>query len=279
MENINFVAVDFETATHNQLACQIGIVVVKNGVIVEKYARLIQPPKNEYNWHTIKVHHITPEDTASCDTFDTVWNDISKYFNVKTIVAHNASFDESVLYKNLEYYSIPPSDIGNFVCTYNLYELSLSDLCAEFGINSSGHHDALFDAECCAQFYLNYLNGVKPENYTDQVTIADNDYYHEKISGDVLKKDLTNADPKNPFYDKKIVVTGLFVQDRVTLANTLKEMGADVNTSISKKTEIVLIGKDPGPKKIEKIEKLLLEGYEIIKLYQSDLNNILNNRK
>lgn len=276
MENINFVAVDFETATPDKMACQIGIVVVKNGRITEKYSRLIQPPKNEYSWHTIKVHHITPEDTGVCDTFDVVWNDISKYFQANTIVAHNANFDESVLYKNLEYYNISSDGIGNFICTYNIYGIGLSDLCAEFGIDSSGHHDALFDAECCAKFYLNHLNNVGQKKHFEESMIVDNGYYHEKICGDVLKKDLTEANPENPFYDKKIVVTGLFNQERASLASRLKSMGADIDTSITKRTNIVLIGKDPGPKKIEKIEKLSIEGYEIIKLYQTDLDNIFD---
>lgn len=29
MKNFDFVAIDFETATYNRLACQVGIVVVK----------------------------------------------------------------------------------------------------------------------------------------------------------------------------------------------------------------------------------------------------------
>lgn len=275
MENTNFVAIDFETATKNKMACQIGIVVVKNGIIVEKYSRLIQPPKNEYEWETIKIHHISPENTKFCERFDEIWKDISKYFCSKIIVAHNASFDKEVLYKNLEFYNLPTDGIGDFVCTYNIFGLGLSDLCAEFGIKCDGHHDALFDAECCAKFYLNHINGIEPQNYTDQSAEVLKDGYHTRISGDLLKKDLTDANPENPFYDKKVVITGVFTQERTELANRIKSMGADIDTGITKRTNFVLIGKDPGPKKIEKIEKLLLDGFEIKKIYQNELNEIL----
>lgn len=283
MENINFTAIDFETATTNRMACQVGIVVVNNGVITEKYSSLIRPPSNSYDQQTINVHHILPEHTNECKRFDMVWCDIEKYFTNTTIVAHNAAFDQDVLFKNLEYYDLPTNNIGDFICTYNIYGLGLHDLCLEFGIDSSGHHDALFDAECCAKFYLNHLNGVTPEQYKQDIVKENkksNQKYinlkkHTPICGDILLKDLTNADPNNPFYDKKTIITGVFDIDRIELAQILKEMGADINTSVTKKTDIVVIGKEPGPKKIEKLEKLLIEGYEIAKIYQSELDDIL----
>ena len=45
---MTFTAIDFETATskHNS-ACSVGIVTVENGIIVDEYQTLIQPPKNE----------------------------------------------------------------------------------------------------------------------------------------------------------------------------------------------------------------------------------------
>lgn len=276
MKNANFIAIDFETATPDKMACQIGIVVVKNGKIIEKLSRHIQPPNNTYSENTIKIHHITPEDTEFCDTFDKVWKDISRYFMTETIVAHNADFDSSVLHENLKHYNIPEDGIGKFVCTYNIYGLNLHDLCLEFGINPSNHHDALFDAECCAKFYINHLNGVEPKNYIDKGSLVYSGYFHEQLSGDVLKKDLTEANPNNPFYDKKVVITGIFNIDRKELANKVKSMGADIDTSITKRTDYVLIGVDPGPKKIEKIEKLLLDGYEIKTIYQNELLGIMD---
>lgn len=64
MKNANFIAVDFETATPQRAACQIGIVVVKEGVITEKVSHLIQPPNNKYSKNCINVHGITPEMTT-----------------------------------------------------------------------------------------------------------------------------------------------------------------------------------------------------------------------
>lgn len=272
--NGNFIAIDFETATSSRYACQIGIVVVKDGNIVERISQLIQPPLNKYDDICINVHHITPEQTKNAPTFDILWPHIENYFHSPIIVAHNAQFDESVLYRNLEYYNIMPLGLGRFVCTCDLYgHTSLSDLCQAFSMNCEGHHDALFDAECCAHFYLNFLNGIQP----DFSLIHHPEKRKDKIlRGDILVKDLSNADPNNPFYDRKVVITGDFCIERKALAAKLKQMGADINTTISKKTHFVLIGENPGPSKMEKLEKLIHDGYNIRKIYEQDLLAILD---
>ena len=43
---MNFVAIDFETATSFH-PCSVGIVTVENGIIVDEFVTLIQPPRNE----------------------------------------------------------------------------------------------------------------------------------------------------------------------------------------------------------------------------------------
>lgn len=272
---MKFIAIDFETATNDKMACQIGIVVVEDGIIVERISRLIQPPYNKYDAKTISVHHITPDMTEHSPYFDQVWAEISPYFINTTIVAHNAKFDKDVLYRNLLYYRIPPMGILSFECTCNLYDRkSLHDLCEAFGMSTEGHHDALFDAECCAQFYLNFSNGVTPDYSLITNDKPKNSRSAKKLSSDILKKDLSQADPNNPFYDRKVVITGDFSQERKQLGISLKRMGADVNTAISKKTNYVLIGTNPGPSKMEQLDKLIHNGFNIRKLYQEDIDAI-----
>ena len=61
----NFVAIDFETANGNRSSvCSVGIVVVRDGEIVDKYYSLIQPTPNFYTRFTTAVHGLTMEDTG-----------------------------------------------------------------------------------------------------------------------------------------------------------------------------------------------------------------------
>ena len=93
---MNFTAIDFETATrHFHSACAVGIVTVENGIIVDEYHTLIQPPNNEYAYHNIMVHGIKPIQTLNEKTFDDLFPEIHKRLLGRTIVAHNEPFDRN----------------------------------------------------------------------------------------------------------------------------------------------------------------------------------------
>ncbi|MGN1219743.1 MAG: BRCT domain-containing protein [Candidatus Cryptobacteroides sp.] len=80
------------------------------------------------------------------------------------------------------------------------------------------------------------------------------------------------------FYNKKIVITGVFCQypDRNELAYILKSYGADIKSSISGRTNIVIMGSDAGPKKQEKIIEINSNGGNIQVLNEFELYRILD---
>ena len=43
----NFISIDFETATCDKMACQVGITIVEDGEIKDTIVRLIQPPQKQ----------------------------------------------------------------------------------------------------------------------------------------------------------------------------------------------------------------------------------------
>ena len=63
IKGLDFVAIDFETANHLQMACQVGITIVVDGEIKETITKLIQPPGNQFEAMFKGVHHITEEMT------------------------------------------------------------------------------------------------------------------------------------------------------------------------------------------------------------------------
>ena len=71
--------------------------------------------------------------------------------------------------------------------------------------------------------------------------------------------------PNNVFKGKKIVITGdlKLLGDRDPVAGLLKGLGARVTSSVSKNTDIVVMGEKPGPSKLEKVELLISEGVDI----------------
>ena len=80
MKNINFIAIDFETATSKRASiCEAGICVVKNGKVVETKSWLVRPEGNSYSFWNIQVHGIQASDTANAPLFPDVWTQITKY--------------------------------------------------------------------------------------------------------------------------------------------------------------------------------------------------------
>ena len=87
-----------------------------------------------------------------------------------------------------------------------------------------------------------------------------------------FKKKIEVENKSHFFYDKKVVITGIFpsFENRNIMAEMLQSVGADVNGSISKLTDYVIVGQKAGPKKLELIEKLeipTLNEHEFIKLF------------
>jgi DNA polymerase-3 subunit epsilon len=160
---MDFVAIDFETATHQRSsACAVGIITVENSQIVDRYYTLIQPPNNLYSWQTIRVHGIRPHQTENTGDFSDFFPEIIERLEGKTIVAHNEAFDRNVLRSTMAYYHLDYDDYSlgyRWKCTCRIYRAKgykpakLSHCCARKGI-ALNHHHALSDAEGCAQLYL-----------------------------------------------------------------------------------------------------------------------------
>ena len=58
-DKLNFIAIDFETATGKRASiCEVGICVVRNGEIIETKSWLVQPEDNAYSYWNIQIHGI-----------------------------------------------------------------------------------------------------------------------------------------------------------------------------------------------------------------------------
>lgn len=158
----NFTAIDFETAQgYRHTICQVGLVRVEKGIIVNEVDLLVQPPDNYFWRNLIEVHGITPQKTLHSLTFDKIWSRIEPLIKGQTVVAHNGfGFDFSVLQKTLEFYGMNAPEYEKH-CTYRIYKQNLASLCDEYKIPLN-HHDALSDARACAELFLRYLknNGL-----------------------------------------------------------------------------------------------------------------------
>ena len=160
----DFVAIDFETANSERSSvCSVGIVVVRDGEIVQKHYALIQPEPNYYNFHNTRVHGLSAKDTENAAVFSRVWEDIAPLIGDLPLVAHNSAFDESCLKAVFRCYQMDYPDYS-FYCTlaqsrrvWPQGHHNLDIIAARCGYDLTNHHHALADAEACAAIALQIL--------------------------------------------------------------------------------------------------------------------------
>ena len=160
---MEFVAIDFETATNSQdSACAVGIVHVRNEEIVEEYYSLIQPPDNQYLYYNTKVHGIKPIDTENAPTFAEIYPKVKELMQNRLVVAHNESFDRNVLFQTMASHGLNYSELNiksKWECTVKIlkkkghFKVNLAACCKRYDIPLD-HHNALSDARACAKLYL-----------------------------------------------------------------------------------------------------------------------------
>ena len=69
----DFAAIDFETANNERSSvCSVGVVIVRDGEIVDSFYSLIQPEPNYYNYWCSQVHGLCREDTEEAPVFPKV---------------------------------------------------------------------------------------------------------------------------------------------------------------------------------------------------------------
>ena len=75
----DFIAIDFETANQEPSSvCSIGVVMVRDGQIVDSFYSLIQPEPNYYNYWCQRVHGISQSETEDAPVFSKVWQQLEE---------------------------------------------------------------------------------------------------------------------------------------------------------------------------------------------------------
>jgi DNA polymerase-3 subunit epsilon len=171
---MNFVAIDFETANERRYsACEIGISVVRDSQLVENKAFLIKPPDLRFNSFNTYLHGIAAHHVESEPAFDELWSLLLPYLDGQLVMAHNASFDLSVLRSLLDYYALPYPELS-YSCSLMMARKVWQGL-PSYRLNSLSewldipldHHRALSDAIACSHLTLKAFRRQGVESMLD----------------------------------------------------------------------------------------------------------------
>jgi len=261
----SFVAIDFETATGaRDSACAVAAVAFENGEVADRYVSLIRPPGNEYDPFNTSIHGIRPSDTHASPVFPDVWRDIEALTEGSLVVAHNTSFDMSVLRRSSEHYGYQPSGFS-FACTYRLFRSHMPEmglwrldvLADEFGIPLT-HHDPVSDAEAAGRLWmalsrsaeLSHSRLLELHDYklgqfdvVNYLPFSNAKSYPASQPG--RRQFIANSaiDPSGRLYGTNVVLTGtLASMTRQEAFDALLSAGAKPAKNVSSKTDYLVVG-------------------------------------
>lgn len=296
---MDFIAIDFETATSDRNSpCEIGLTFVNNRKIVYTRSWFIKPRQFPYfNPFNISIHGITPDDVKDSPEFPELWNEIFPLVDGKTLIAHNASFDFSVLRNTLDAYKIKYPSL-NYACSYTFSKnvwtglpgYDLKTLCRTHNIKLH-HHRAAADSLATAELSLLALDsaGITSFNeFPEKLKISLGSLYEggytpsSSVSYKSIKSvvgDPTKHKPESIFYGKNVVFTGtLSSMSRAAAFQSIADIGGIVSNSVGKRTDFLVVGQqdfrvvgdDGMSSKQEKAVELLAKGATIEVISEDD---------
>lgn len=167
----DFVAIDFETCnTQRSSPIQVGLARVVGGVARAPQVSAIMPPlgRRQFDANIQKVHGLTPQDIHGAPEWPEVLERLVAYVGGLPLVAHNASFERSVITQTSEMHGILAHSF-DYHCTLSMSRRlvpktsgavlnhKLDTMAAHFGVVQLHHHDAGDDALVGANLALRLL--------------------------------------------------------------------------------------------------------------------------
>lgn len=277
----NYIFIDTETANRNHDICQVGAIIISNGVI-EDIINLFIKSCEKFESANIRKNNIYPDMVENAETFDAIWyKKFHKYVSTHIFVAHGASFDLTAIRKTLQFYDKNLPNI-RYICTQSIArELGLpcesrEDLCKHFNLCIETNHNAFSDVKDCYNIFLK-LHDLCGEKIEDFIQVHTNQNYNRsEITEDTsvfLQREASKFSTKKvnclcfndeldlDFKCQKITITGDFKKypraKREKLANVLRKRGATVLSSgnLAKSTTMLIAGSGAGPSKIKKAKE------------------------
>lgn len=157
----SFVAVDVETANSDRGSiCQIGVVSVEQGQIVDEWQTLVDPG-TPFSDRNVSIHGLTAWDVESAPAFSGIYDCLMSKMKGEIVACHTM-FDRSALRAACSIYRLDEADclwldtaqvVRKAWNQFSQKDYKLDKIATYLGIEFS-HHDALEDARTSALVLL-----------------------------------------------------------------------------------------------------------------------------
>ena len=286
-KSLTFNTIDVETANADRASiCQIGIVQVRNGKIVDTWQSLVNPEDWFDPWN-VSVHGLDESDVRNSPTLPDVCSELHKRLHGSLLISHS-SFDRVAFERAMPRYDLVPLQVTWLDSTkivrrawpekYNRRGYGLKNVAADLGI-SFRHHDALEDARAAAEIVLQAcaVAEMDLEDWQRCFTASSRSSSKSKVS---LQR---TGNAEGDLSGESLVFTGKLSVTQNVAADKAAEAGCDVANSVTKRTTMLVVGTCDSSRlngysktsKHRKAEAMIDNGAEIQILSESDFFEIV----
>ncbi|MDE0002784.1 MAG: exonuclease domain-containing protein [Rhodospirillaceae bacterium] len=283
---LTFNAIDVETANVDRATiCQIGIVHVRDGEIVNEWQTLVDP-EDWFDPRNVSIHGIDEADVRGAPTLPEVRAELRDRLRGSLVASHTA-FDRVAFERAMKRYELEQLQVSwidsaviarrTWPERYGRSGYGLKNVASDLGIEFR-HHDALEDARAAAQIVLrawgeketkveDWLRGVlRRRSYTGQASVAGGG----------------NVD--GPLFGEVVLFTGKLAVSRGEVAGMARDAGCTVVRGPSRKVTTLVVGTQDSTRlkgyrkstKHRKVEGLIDQGARIRILSESDFFELID---
>lgn len=280
---MEFIAIDVETANADMASiCQIGIAKYKDGELMDEWSSLIDP-EDYFDFINIDIHGISEDDVIEAPTFPEIVGELNRFLSNSISVSHT-HFDRVSIERAFAKYSLIPIETTWLdsarvarrtweECAWSGY--GLASVCKIIGYEFI-HHNALEDAKASGQVLIAAINksGLDTNAWLKRTSQPINP------SGLTVSRD---GNPEGEMYGEVLVFTGALEISRRDAADLAARIGCTVDSSVTKKTTLLVVGdqdvtklagKDKSSKHL-KAEQLITKGFNIRIIKESDFKQLV----
>lgn len=196
------------------------------------------------------IHGITNDMVRSCPQIKEMQSRFKGFINDSILVGYNVLFDLRFLNRAFHgaltgalYIDVLPLVRGKFEVPNN----KLETVAAHLGFHpDGGFHNSLTDCEATAAVYFHLLRAGLREpvsEYRETEEDLKRWFGLKNTSPSQIIPSGAPSDENHPFYGKNIVFTGELSIDRDVAMQMAADVGADIKSSVSGKTDFLVVGK------------------------------------
>ena len=295
---LTFNAIDVETANADRASiCQIGIVHVRDGEIVDEWETLVNPEDWFDPWN-VSIHGIDESDVKNSPTLPMVRGELRSRLRGSILVSHTSfdrvAFERAMTRYDLEQLRVIWLDSARIVRRawpekFGRSGYGLKNVAEHLDI-SFKHHNALEDARAAAKIVLHAceFTGTDVESWLSRVKRPIFSSSRQSSSKARSSNSRSHQSEKRVgnengiLIGETVVFTGKLGIPRSKVADIAADAGCNVSRSISKKITILIVGTQDKSKlkgydkssKHRKVEALIEAGVDIQILSEEDFSDL-----